>query len=98
MNNHFMQPEVYEGDYLVIDGTNGTTFLPIDIVEIPKDWSGSFTNPSNNNFDLLYEKYGDYYNGEINSFEIANGKLYRLSAPGYLNCTDWTVNPSKLEG
>ncbi len=38
----------------------------------------------------LNESYADYTTGTIASVELVTGWFARLSAPGYMDCTEWS--------
>lgn len=82
----FMQPEVTDKQtWITIDGTCGMMSLPIDALA-----------QNRAEFLLLDEEaqletLRAYYEGDPQSFEIVKGFGARLSAPGYLDCTDWCV-------
>ena len=87
-----MKPEIIEGKWYAIDGTSGTTYVPADVVGnvVIEDEEPMFiakTAPA----------LADYYEGDIESAEIIEGFGARLSAPGYMDCTDWTVCVSEDE-
>lgn len=48
-------------------------------------------------FDALAEVLQPYCDSEIASIEVICGYFARLSAPGYLDCTDWTCYATKRE-
>ena len=82
----FMQPDIYYGSYYEIDTTEGIALIPLSA-------SGMV--------DSL-EDLRDYYSGEVMdedsvSLEVQEGWLYRLSAPGYMDCTEWSVADTKQE-
>ena len=72
----FMEPEIVRCDYYVIDGRHGTTFLPCDV------------EPGATTAEQLRDYVEDYDADAIVTVE--HGILGRLSAPGYLDCTEWT--------
>lgn len=73
----FMEPETYYGEYYEIDGNEGTFAVPAEV-------TGKLDVE-----DL--EAFRDYYPGNrIESVRKEHGWLGRLSAPGYLDATDWT--------
>lgn len=82
----FMQREITGRiTWIEIDGTHGTTWIPGDMFnleavkkELEKD------EP-----DLSI--FQDYYEGEIWEAYVIEGFGCRLSAPGYMDCTKWTV-------
>jgi hypothetical protein len=65
-----------------VETSMGTEFLPVDLIgEEPTD-SGTFE---------------DYCEGQVQTWELIKGYGARLSAPGYLDCTEWAVFETKEE-
>ena len=84
----FMEPQVtYFTRWFEITGNEGITFVEMDTV-YPDRNQRSFDPPKS---DVL-----PFYNGsEIRSTRIVDGYGARFSAPGYLDCTEWTVFETK---
>ena len=80
----FMQQQVQYDTWFRIEGNQGITFVPSDVSSIGTDMEGNV-----NEFDL--GELEDYYEGEIESASMVKGFGARLSAPGYLDCTEWSV-------
>lgn len=82
----FMQPVVYQSDYFAIETTHGTEIVPCDLV-----CRGAITT----------SKLADYLEGKpLNPEEIvvaSPGWVGRMSAPGYLDCTDWIAGKTEQE-
>ena len=84
-----MRPEVIFGEWFEIDGGNGITFVPADIVNHPLiegvlEWDGMHEDDR--------DEFLQYYEGgEFYTVESRSGYGARLSAPGYLDCTEWSV-------
>ena len=78
----FLAAEITEKErWIKVDGTHGVFYYLFDDV------------PSKNGlFDFT-----DMYTGEIESHEVVDGYGARLSAPGYLDCTDWNVFDTEEE-
>ena len=72
----FMKPQYLEGKWFEVETSEGIFTLPSDLVGEPP---------------LTGEAFQDYIDGEYVDHEIVEGVGARLSAPGYLDCTDWTV-------
>lgn len=72
--------------WIVIDGTNGITYLEADTFP-------EIQRAINLGNDSEAEELAiDYYDGhQIFSVELAEGYGARTSAPGYLDCTEWSV-------
>ena len=94
----FMQRQISDGQWWVeLDGTQGITFVPYDILskaeiefaerdtELPESDDEIYSQ------DAMNEMLGDYYEGSIQSVTVRQGFGARLSAPGYLDCTEWAV-------
>lgn len=77
----FMQPQVVQDDWYDVDTTHGNTFIQLDIVG--KDASKG--------------DFADYIEGEYIDHETISGWGARLSAPGYMDCTDWCVFDTEEE-
>ena len=87
----FMQPQITnEQKWIEIDGACGITFVPGDVdiklVEMILD-------PNSDELeDDIKERAAQYYEGRrIDTVGIRCGFGARLSAPGYMDCTDWIV-------
>jgi hypothetical protein len=73
----FMQPQIVFDDWWKVEGQDGTTFLPYDLV-------GPDPTP------FSFAQYLESGKPAI-TFEIVKGYGARMSAPGYMDCTPWTV-------
>lgn len=88
----FMQQEILSGEWYEIDGSHGTTYVPSDIIgavtikgkAIRK---GKLYQATNN----LVAQLRDYVSGDIYSVQLREGYGARLSAPGYMDRTEWSV-------
>lgn len=97
----FMKPEITEKqEWVEIEG-DGTYYIPYE--DFPsfinlKDEYGYIgkeeTIPSNTE-DLFFE--GNILKAGRYTTEVVKGYGVRYSAPGYLDCTDWTVFPTYKE-
>lgn len=77
-----MQRQIVLSDWYAVETTNGTEFIEADLVR---------KNPTNDDFE-------DYCEGEVESFELKTEKWgARLSAPGYMDRTDWTIHDTAEE-
>ena len=78
----FMKPVVYHGGYFEIDTTQGTQIVPDDVI--------------GRTMGTHVEAFANYIEGEpMDPDEVVEHKtgwLARLSAPGYMDCTDWTAH------
>lgn len=83
LQRQHMQPNILKMAGWEIETNHGTEYLPDDVV-------GS---------DATAESVADFVEGDkVYSIERITGKWFaRLSAPGYLDRTDWTVHDSEDE-
>jgi hypothetical protein len=94
----FMQPQILKGKWIAVETDDGTFFLPED-VGIPVWWEGEISmdsiyasNAEESEFRSLVLFYEQFMPGRNpGSFEVIKGFGARLSAPGYLDSTDWCV-------
>lgn len=87
----FMKPEVYYGAYYEIEANHGETHIvPVDVTDVA---TSLVSCPAG--------KLTDYIQGTIDDpYEMitpVKGWLARMSAPGYLDCTDWSAHASEEE-
>lgn len=72
-----MKKQVVFDRWIVIDTTNGTTAIPQDLVGLQTTFTAN--------------DVASYIDGEFIDAEVVDGYGARLSMPGYLDCTEWTV-------
>lgn len=89
----FMEPEIHNSTYWEIETNGGTWFLPADVVgERGHKIGKRYVKPA------LLALFVDYVEAtEIQSVTLREGILGRLSAPGYMDCTDWTPYDSESD-
>lgn len=87
----FMEPQVEYGQWLEIDTTNGTEFIPADLISLDIE-----LNETSENEEHL-EEVAQYCEGEPQSVKLREGWGCRLSAPGYMDCTEWSVFETEKE-
>lgn len=89
----FMQKQITpKQTWIELDGTHGITALPSDVLS--KDElaiAESVAGDGNADPEDLTTHFGEYYEGTVQSVTVRKGYGARLSAPGYLDCTEWTV-------
>lgn len=77
----------------------GTCFVPEDVHGVP-DYLA--TGKAIDSHDMIFESLcaflRDYIEGrDILSIEVCEGYFARLSAPGFLDCTEWACYKTKRE-
>jgi len=93
----FMQRQVYFGTWICIDGEDGSEEIPADLVNSTlyklAGAEGFRFDP-----DALFAACRDYTrNRECHDISVREGWGARLSAPGYMDCTEWTVHDTREE-
>lgn len=91
---NFMHDEITikQAGWQVETDDNGTCYVPGDVVTVPEWIKHGVTVDTNDTliFDALVSLISDYVPAHhIQSIEVCSGYFARLSAPGYLDCTDW---------
>jgi hypothetical protein len=97
----FMHPTVQQADYFMVETEQGTDYVPADVVRLPFDVNfkarGCFDEDSPE-FPALVDALQPYVTGsDISEVSPRSGWLARYSAPGYLDCTDWSAHDSERE-
>lgn len=99
LSQQFMQPDVYYGPYWAVEANGGETHI------VPADVCDPWPNPEEDipTGRSLFE-LADYIDGTMDKddgdmpcVERQIGWLARLSAPGYMDATDWTAHETEDE-
>lgn len=88
----FMQKEIVKDSWYEIDGSNGTYWIPADF--LPDFTREEMDRMEDEQFFKDFEKV---YNGDIWAVDRVEGWGARLSAPGYMDCTEWSVFETEQE-
>jgi hypothetical protein len=72
-----MKKEIKYDRWFIVDTTQGT-------VAIPQNYVGKTLH-------ITASNVSDYIEGKFLGFEVVDGYGARMSMPGYLDCTEWTV-------
>lgn len=97
----FMQPEILaKGSHWAVECYHGEThYVPADVVPVPEQFKpGAAFAPGNSRaedevFLILAAQLRDYLPAEAERIEVTPpGYLGRYSAPGYMDCTDWSFD------
>ena len=98
----FMQRQVVFGTWVVVDCVDGVWTYPSDIfINVPV--VGTTVYPEDLPSELVdflesvCDTTGVDETSIINYMDVVEGWGARLSAPGYLDCTDWTVHETEEE-
>lgn len=71
----------------------GTCYVPGDVVQVPRNIAQDVPLQRDADFDLfdlLAGRLADYVDGrKFEEIEVVRLYFARLSAPGYLDCTEW---------
>ena len=90
----FMEPEItVKQRGWRIETKQGSTFLPGSVVDPPAYIkTGKVIDEGDLGFTEIADEVSAYTDGgKVLEVEVVEGYFYRLSAPGYLDCTDWSV-------
>ena len=92
MSNFMARQITGKQNWLRVETTQGTEFVSIADTSLFVRDSETVTHPmSEEERDTTIEKIRPYVNGKPQSWENIRGYGARLSASGYLDCTEWTV-------
>src|SRR5258708_19774622 len=85
-------------NWLRVETTHGTEFVNTTDTSLFVRDSETATHPmSDEDLAETIQKIRPYVEGTPQSWENIKGYGPRLSAPGYLNCTEWSVFDTKEE-
>lgn len=91
----FMEQQIEFGKWVIVDGNCGGECIPFDICPIPD------CGEDEDSADYLARVFPilrDYVEStRLHSVAVREGWGARLSAPGYLDCTEWSVFDSEQE-
>lgn len=83
----FMKPQVYKGEYFEVNTSAGTEIVPTDYV--------------GRTMAVHVDALLNYLEGTPDDpeevCEVHSGWLARMSAPDYLDCTDWSAHRTETE-
>lgn len=83
----FMTPDIYFGGFFLVETSAGTECIPADVI--------------GRTCSTAAESFADYCEGSIDDpdalVEYREGWLARLSAPGYMDCTDWSHHETEAD-
>jgi len=87
-----MEDQIEYGAWAEVETDQGTEYVQIDVTGEPGAWCGSeVTEDHGIVFANVAGFFEQYVSGRIRSIKRISGYGARLSAPGYLDCTEWAV-------
>lgn len=94
----YMQPQIRYGLWVRADFSDGVFFAHADSVS-PLPSVGYTLREEDAGFDDLLDAVSNTLGGSgvPDSLEVIEGWGVRLSAPGYMDCTDWSVFTTESE-
>ena len=97
MSDNFMEPEITDKMYwLEVNGSWCNEYIPEDIFDCEITQLKEYIK--NCEWEKLHDLIKDYTeNTEIWEAKFICGYGVRSSAPGYMDCTSWTVYTNKKE-
>lgn len=100
----FMQPEIIRADFVELDGRCGLYYVPTDVlaratVHFLESEAGGWPVRADEMPESIRADLAQFYEGPEFEVAVFLPDVYgaRLSAPGYLDCTEWTVHSSAAE-
>lgn len=97
----FMQPHIEQSDYLRVTTNAGDEIVPADLVRVSFaiDYrAGGYFSEDNEFHSALARAIAPYCEGsDIGEIWPMRGFLARMSAPGYMDCTDWSAHATEEE-
>ena len=85
-----MIPQIQERDWYEIDTAHGAEFIPAELV-------GSLECDPESDWDHISDYISVFNLEQVYSIERRSGFGCRLSAPGYMDCTEWSVFNTESE-
>jgi hypothetical protein len=92
----FLEPQVVFCRWLAVETRHGTEFIPADVVGLPIEL-GATLDCESEGWVSLCEALRPYCEAEPEGVRLLEGFGARFSAPGYLDCSPWTVFETEEE-
>ena len=94
----FMEPEITgRGLHWRVETTDGTWFVPCHVAPVPP-WIKNEVPFSGVWLDAFKDALQDYIEPRwerVTEIKVVIGYCGRMSAPGYLDCTEWSFDRTK---
>ena len=98
----FMEKQIEYGLFVMVETLDGTCSIPVDVCGNPfstegiplgeeVDYDTLSDNPTEDMKNMVLDYIECYSIDRITSMSLKTGFGARLSAPGYMDCTEWTV-------
>lgn len=85
-----MEPDIQYGLWYAIETTNGTEFIPADLADLGLE-ADTILSKDDEGFVDAAASIRDYVTGDPLEITLRTGYGARLSMPGYMDCTEWSV-------
>ena len=94
----FMQRQITEKQsWIEIETSNGTVFVQGSLVGFIRDSQTNTHQLTDKEREKIVSKLTDYCEGTVEEWKTIQGYGARLYAPGYMDCTEWTVFDTEEE-
>ena len=98
LSHGHMRPVVQYGDWLEVDGDYGTEFIPAELApDILAGVTDTLTDDVDDFADRIQELEDYLESRNVYSVERTEGYGARMSAPGYMDATEWSVFDTEIE-
>ncbi len=89
----FMKKQItHKQSWIEVDTTHGTEWLDAVSLSLNVRDSQTETHPlTDKERESIVSQLSDYCEGTIQEWKTVRGYGARLSAPGYMDCTEWSV-------
>lgn len=89
----FMKPQITETDYYLADTSHGDEIIPADVINLPLAVGEIYTTSDDGDDpEWFHDVQIEFVAGELYSVERQHGFIARMSAPGYMDCTEWSAH------
>jgi hypothetical protein len=89
---HLQKQITVKQAWVEVETDNGTEYLDAATLGLMVRDSQNNTHPlTDKQREQIISKMSQYVQGTIQEWKTIRGYGARMSAPGYLDCTDWTV-------
>lgn len=97
MSNFMRKQITRKMNWIQVETKHGTEWIPGDIGLFVRNSDSPSQPLTDEEFARYKKQIWQYTEGEPESWENVQGYGARLSAPGYLDCTEWAVFDTEAE-